>query len=389
MDPISLVAIAGILYAGKTLSDRPSKPPAPPAPGVVAHQQGAQPLFAQQMPVNQAPLAMGAEPTFDMMTGAYIPAGTGFMQKQAVGSFADVSPTSGRNPHGQPVYNYANRQDVSGKMNSVQPVEKQQIGPGLGLAASQLPAYGGFQQMYRVMPNNVNGYKLNTLPGRSGPAMSTVPKATLASKVTHGKPEKTAYLFERYPAVRGRAEGQGGNLTGMTGHQNFERTKRQTNRSVTTMRDDGLSYGPANSIVSDLAVQDNPTRNKGDMNQQRVNTVAAPGIANFEGGYQIAPTDIRPAVNRGKKDREGNAGRMNVRADPLNAIGALTAVKDNASTVVSGVQGPTSSANQTYVQDEYYQFNAYKGNVDPNSCNLGLAAKQLAGNPLAHTLARP
>ena len=144
----------------------------------------------------------------------------------------------------------------------------------------------------------------------------------------------------------------------------------------------------ANSIVSDLAMQDNPTRNKGDMNQQRVNTVAAPGIANFEGGYQIAPTDLRPAVNRGKKDREGNAGRMNVRADPVNAIGALTAVKDNASTVVSGVQGPTPSANQTYVQDEYYQFNAYKGNVDPNSCNLGLAAKQLAGNPLAHTLSR-
>lgn len=386
MDPMSVVAIAGILYAGKVLSEKPetSTPQAS-----TSNASGITPINQQSLQPDPGVSAyIGDEqPSFDMMSGPYIATGTGFMQKEAVKSFADVSPTAGRNPHGQPVYNFSNRQDVSGKMNSVQPVEKQYVGPGLGIGG-QIPAYGGFQQLYRVMPNNVNGYKLNTLPGRSGPAMSTVPQPTLASKVTHNKPEKTAYLFERRPAAAGRAQGQGGSLSGMTGHQNFERTKRQTNRSVTTMRDDGLSYGPANSIVSGLAVQDNPTRNKGDMNQQRVNDVAAPGITNFEGGYQVTPNNIRPAVNRGKKDREGNAGRMNVRGDPINAIGALTTVRDSANTTISGVAGPTGSANQTYVQDQYYQFNSYKGNVNPHACRLGLAAKQLAGNPLAHTLSK-
>ena len=271
--------------------------------------------------------------------------------------------------------------NIIGKnLNNVQPMEKRYVGPGLGIGA-EIPAMGGYQQLFRVMPNNVGGYKLTTLPGRSGPALSHVQQPTVQSTVQFNKPEKTAYLPQAYPPTRGRSSGQGGNNTGMTGRQNFERTKRQTNRSVTTMRDDGLEYGPASDLVSAPSIQDNPTRNKGDMSQQRINSVVAPGIANFEGGYEVAPTNIRPAVNRGKRDRGGNAGRMNVMAK--NA-GMVTAIKDSKSTEIRGVAGPTGWANQTYVQDKYYQLNPYKGMADPRTANLGLAKNVLRRNPLNH-----
>lgn len=368
MDPVSVAAIAGLVYAGKRLSD-----PAPP--------QQPMPFFGNNI---NTPTNNNEAPLYDSLTGPYVVPPQTQRQKEAVPSFGVVAPNAGRNPYGQPVYNLYDRQDVSGKMNSVQPNEKQYVGPGLGVGGS-VPAFGGYQQLYRVMPNNVNGYKLTTLPGRTGPASAIVKNQAKIGELTQERPEKVAAIWERRPPVKGRAEGQGGALTGMAGRQNFERTKRQTNRSTTTMRDDGLEFGAASRFISAPTVDDNPTRNKGDWNEQRVNDVAAPGISNFKGGYQIDPaltTGIRAAVNRGNKGRTGNAGRMNVRADPVNQIGSITAVRDSATTCLLGTPGPTAAVNQTYVKDKYYQFNPYKGQTNFHTNRLGLAKTQLSKNPL-------
>ena len=48
--------------------------------------------------------------------------------------------------------------------NNVSPVEKQYVGPGLGISPEQ-SASGGFHQRLRVMPDNVNGYRKNTFGG--------------------------------------------------------------------------------------------------------------------------------------------------------------------------------------------------------------------------------
>jgi hypothetical protein len=45
--------------------------------------------------------------------------------------------------------------------------------------------------------------------------------------------------------------------------------------------------------------------------------------------------------------------------------------------------GPTGVANQTYVKDKHYQFNAFKGNRDPRAADLGLAKRTNANNPYA------
>ena len=49
--------------------------------------------------------------------------------------------------------------------NNESPIEAQHVGPGLGLDYS-VPAAGGFQQFFRILPNNVNDYKANQLEGR-------------------------------------------------------------------------------------------------------------------------------------------------------------------------------------------------------------------------------
>ena len=130
--------------------------------------------------------------------------------------------------------------------------KKTLVGPGLGVGKN-VPAYGGYQQLFRVMPNNVNGYKLTTLPGRSGPAGDvTGGRRALEGKVTYNMPEKTAFLPARRPELPGRAQGQGGAVTGNPIRGNYEKTKRPTNRSETTLRQDGLEFNPAKSTVSAL-----------------------------------------------------------------------------------------------------------------------------------------
>ena len=374
MDPLSLAAIGGLIYAGRCLSTKENYEEKVPE---------QLPFFGNNI---NTPDQGAAQDQLDIRTGAYILPPQSQRQKEAVTNFADISPTSGKFVHGQPVYNLYDRQDTSTRMNNVQPLERQRVGPGLGIDPN-VPAFGGYQQLYRVNPNNVGGYKMNTLPGRAGPANPIVKRGAVVGELTQERPSRVVETWARRPPVKGRAEGQGGALTGTTGRQNYERTKRQTNRSTTTMRTDGLEYGPAGKFVPGLATQDNPTRNKGDLNTQRINDVAAPGIHSFHGGYKQDPaltTGIRAAVNRGKKDRSGNAGRMNVRMDPVNQNGSITATRISASTTLQGVQGPTTASNQTYVQDKYHKFNAYKGNKDFRSFDLDLAKRVNANNPLNH-----
>tara|TARA_Y100001936_G_scaffold106731_2_gene104843 strand:- start:9325 stop:10506 length:1182 start_codon:yes stop_codon:yes gene_type:complete len=388
MDPLSAVAIAGLVFAGKALSERKSEDyyssPNPPNGTFNAAQQIQTPPPARQANIYEQTIdreLSNRDSIADNVNRGQseLPA-----SKQELPSFAVVTPTSGKNPYGQPVYNMYDRQNVSGKMNNSQPMEKQYVGAGIGVGPN-VPAFGGYQQLYRVMPNNVGGYKLTTLPGRTGPANPVVKSQGKIGQLTQERPEKTAALFDRRPPVRGRAEGQGGALTGAMGRMNFEKTKRQTNRSTTTLRADTLGFGAASSYVPAQSLQDAPTRNKGDLNTSRINDVAAPGIYSFNGAYTqdaVLTTGIRPAVNRGNKDRPANAGRMNVRMDPLNQGGSLTAVRNSASTQIIGGAGPTGAGNQTYVKEKYQKNNAYKGNRDFRSCNLGLAKKQLANNPL-------
>lgn len=76
------------------------------------------------------------------------------------------------------------------RRNNETPVEKQRVGPGIGLDYS-VPAQGGFQQFTRILPNNVNDYKANQLEGRTnaGKWFTNHPTAQYIHGVKKDKPD--------------------------------------------------------------------------------------------------------------------------------------------------------------------------------------------------------
>jgi hypothetical protein len=272
------------------------------------------------------------------------------------------------------------------------------VGPGLGVNADT-PATGGFQQVFRVNPINVGEYRLTTLPGRSGPAADiTGGRGAVVGQLTHNKPETTAFLPSRLPTMAGRAQG----MSGAIPRASHQKTMRTTNRSETGHRADGLGFNGAKRMVSAQTMPQDPTRFKSDRNDQQFAyySHAAPGITNFNGAYsssvstqitnktneELMKYGFRPEDRRGKANRMGNRGRMNVRESALKQGGALTAVRSDTSRIDGRMNAANGGWTQNYQQKPFHQFNAYKGNENPNSRDLGIAARQLQNNPLSHSI---
>ena len=375
-DPISLAAIAGLIFAGLALSEKS----VPPTPKVVS--LGPSPV--QQMDEVPEFVERDFEPRVEVPS------------KMEMASFGDL----GRQQRsgGQEILNMRNRMYDTGRMNNLSPIEKQMVGPGLGVGADT-PAVGGYQQMFRVNPINVGAYKLTTLPGRSGPAADvTGGRRTGFGEMTHNKPETTSFLPERLPVLPGRAQG----ITALTPRQSHQKTMRTTNRSETGLRIDGLGFNGAKRFISAQAMPQDPTRFKGDRNdnQYGYHNQVTPGVTSFYGGYtnnaaaqltaknneELMKYGFRPEDRRGKANRMGNAGRMNVRESALKQGGRLTAVRSDTTRIDCRINPANGGWTQNYQQKPFHQFNAYKGNENPNSRNLDIAKNQLYNNQLAHSL---
>src|SRR5210317_1302106 len=372
-DPISLMAVAGLVYAGRTLSTK-SVPPPPKE-------------VSEPPPVVKAPI--------EIQNNNFQP-NIGVPQKREMESFADISRQ--QRSGGQEILNMRNRMYDQGRINNLSPCEKQLVGPGLGVSA-ETPAVGGFQQMFRVNPVNVGEYRLTTLPGRTGPAADiTGGRSAVVGELTHNKPETTAFLPERLPTMAGRGQG----MSGVVPRNEHERTKRTTNRSETGLRTDGLGFSGAKRFISAQTVSQDPTRFKSDRNDEQYShyNQPQPGITNFRGAYtnsaavkvaaktneELMKYGFRPEDRRGKPNRMGNAGRMNVRESALKQGGALTAVRSDTSRVDGRMNPANGGWTQQYKQKAFHKFNAYKGNENPNSRDLSIARRQLQNNPLAHSL---
>ena len=376
-DPISVLAIAGLIYAGRSLSTKSKTELYSPGVQVIAPGPGPSP----------------PQPEFkenDFVSRVAAPA------KREMESFADISRQ--QRSGGQEVLNMRNRMYDQGRMNNLSPIEKQLVGPGLGVGADT-PAVGGFQQMFRVNPVNVGEYRLTTLPGRSGPAVDvTGGRSAKVGELTHNKPETTAYLPSRLPVMAGRAQG----MTGVVPRSEHEMTKRTTNRSETGLRADGLGFNGAKRLVSAQTLAQDPTRFKADRNDEQYAYMnrPAPGIHSFHGAYtnsaaaqvtaktneELMKYGFRPEDRRGKANRMGNAGRMNVRESALKQGGQITAVRSDTSRIDGRMNAANGGWTQQYQNSTFNQLNPYKGNENPNSRTLDIAARQLKNNPLSHSL---
>src|SRR6056300_1039176 len=374
-DPISLLAVAGLVYAGRNLSKSPKSE---------APQAKAETEFVPEPEINVE------FKENDFLTR------TGIPHKREMDSFADISMQ--QRTGGQEILNMRNRMYDQGRMNNLSPVEKQLVGPGLGVDPS-VPAVGGFQQTFRVNPINVGEYRLTTLPGRSGPAADvTGGRSATVGQLTHNKPDTTAFLPSRRPTMAGRAQG----MSGVVPRNEHEKTKRTTNRSETGLRNDGLGFNGAKRFISAQTMSQDPTRFKSDRNDEQYTYTnrPAPGISNFRGAYESSAASkvaaktndelmkygFRPEDRRSKPNRMGNAGRMNVRESALKQGGRLTSVRSDTTRIDGRVNAANGGWTQQYKQKAYHQFNAYKGNANPNTCDLDIAKRQLQNNPLAQGL---
>ena len=97
---------------------------------------------------------------------------------------------------------------LGNKYDGVGPVDPLRVGPGLGLDPS-VPAAGGYQQFYRVYPENANSYRKTTLPGRTIPGMAPVGGAATVGLPTQRGEGKTVWDTCRRPLQEARASATG------------------------------------------------------------------------------------------------------------------------------------------------------------------------------------
>jgi hypothetical protein len=344
MDPLSLVSIVGLVFAGKRISDAKEEQqevPAMLAPQKIFRKDLVQyDQFAQQdQQLDQKNM------TPDIGRGF---SGDWRMRpKEIAPNMGDIVKNAGF-PFGQPVYDVSYRENVTNKMNNLNPSEKVYVGRGLGLDPTT-PAAGGFQQFFRIEPTNMNEEKLTTLPGTwGGPANSFIKSGgTTMGEITHHAKQTKAW---RRDPTQNRGQGQGGAITAPEGRPDFQKTRRTTNRQETGYRDDNLGDGPAQFSVGQ--------------------------------GYDSGLLNngmSRSTGNRVNPDRAANAGRMNVRQDPIGMIGAGTTTRLEASSLP--LRPADGSHGQRYVVPQYQKVNVFKGNAIQN--DFSLARDVRAKNPLA------
>ncbi len=343
MDPWSIAAVVGLVFAGKKLSDDYENDPQSPL------------AVKENCPVKRNPRdhyldymeSRNMTPDIGRRIGDVV-----LPPKCEIASLQDRKPQL---PFGQPVYNLYTRENISNKMNNLQPIERKNVGPGLGVNAD-VPATGGFQQYFRVLPNNVNDERLIQLPGTFGGPSDPVVKSApgLTGQLTQF-PEKLYY----YEPAQTSGHGQGGILRSPEGRPEHTKTVRATNRQTTEFRTDkdDLQYGPS---------QYNVYQAYGDVSSSTSST------------WKRLP---HVSDNRSKEDRAGNGQCMNVRADPLDAGGLITNLRREYATNEPGA--PNGSRFQQYKDAEYYKLNEFKSNPNPWTNNLSLAQDVLRNNPIA------
>lgn len=347
MDPFALAAVVGLVFAGKKISDAKEEQKAvepAPIPEQISKFDLIQYKFAQQ---DQQVDPLNTEPN----TGRGFSGQFRLPPKDAVPNLGDIVKDGKRFPFGQPVYTPdASREPVTNRMNNVNPADKVYVGHGLGLDPD-VPASGGFQQFFRIYPNNMNEERLTNLPGNwGGPANPLIKNGgTTMGEITH--PAKASKI-SHYEPMQTRGQAQGGAITGPEQRPDFQKTRRTTNRQETGKRSDGLEMGPSQYMVYEH--------------------------------YGSAYNDpMRWSKNRVNPDRSGNPGRMNVRADPSSAVGANTQTRLEGGSLP--VRPADASKGYRYLPPQYDKLNVFKGQADPRSSRLNLASNVLKNNPFNHT----
>lgn len=328
MDPVSLLAVVGLAFAGKKLSDEPE-----------VIQTNVLPKRTVDTTNRVVNGLTGTYQASDPIAGVLRP------NKEIQASFGEVTRDATKNVYGQPVYDLYNRQTISSKMNNLAPTEKMNVGPGLGVG-SNVASFGGYQQMFRVLPTNTNVQRLTQLPGGAGTPARLVkngPDPLDTTVLTQDRPNRVM-TWEPAP---GRAV-----VTGQEKRADYVKGSQATLKDQLVVRSDNDGLGN-------------------------------PQYSSLNAGHVIAPRDIRDVKRTSGPDIVGGPGRMNVRAGPSAALGGVTKQRLPPNSEYLNHKG--TQLDQKYVLPDGVNFNPFKDTPTPNQ-DLSLAKTQLASNPFNHPL---
>ena len=265
-----------------------------------------------------------------------------FYHKQEKVNFGDISDKANRTVGGQPVYDVAQREYVTNKMNNLNPNPWNKVGPGIGVGPN-VPAYGGKQQLFRVLPVNTNEHRLTQLPGRpQGPPTAPVFVGESRTVTAKNRPDKD---WTRVPGASAAIK------TAPPGRPEEVKGSFLTKKDQSLVRTDDLSTG-------------GPVYNVGL-------------------GHIVTGNNTDCTGNRGKPDRPGNRERMNVTDGPLARNGMVTSVR------IDAIEMPVNhgATKSTYLRTGIQEINAYKENPGPSEVYpLETAKKQLQNNPYNHSI---
>jgi hypothetical protein len=266
-----------------------------------------------------------------------------FYHKQEKVNFGDISEKANRTVGGEPVYDVSQREYITNKMNNVNPNPWTRVGPGIGVGPN-VPAYGGKQQLFRVLPVNVNEHRLTQLSERPGaPPASLVALGESRAPVAKNRPEK---VWTREP-TRGTFKNEA-----PPGRPAEVKGSFMTKKDQSIYRSDDLSTG-------------------------------IPGYNVGMGHIVTGKTGLGLSTNRENPDRAGNADRMNVTGGPLAQNGMITSVR------IDAIELPTQhgATKLSYARTEQQEINPYKEKPGPSEVYpLDTAKKQLQNNPYNHSI---
>lgn len=124
------------------------------------------------------------------------------------------------------------------KRHDLAPVEKVMVGPGIDLDPS-IPASGGFHDFARVLPNNVNDYKMHQLEGRvitqgyqlGGQQPTAYPGVGTAESKPYGVPNNKPTRFWAQPRLPTMTTKTSSAVTGDELRPNYDVTFKPNNAS--------------------------------------------------------------------------------------------------------------------------------------------------------------
>jgi hypothetical protein len=258
-----------------------------------------------------------------------------FFSKIENRNLADITDSGSRYTTGAPVYDISSREYVTNKMNNLNPNPWTRVGPGMGVGPN-VPAYGGYQQLFRVLPTNTNEHRLTQLPGRFvAPPGALVSEQALPSIVQKNRPEK------EYSVITG---------------------------------------GPNKVIKTAPPGRPIDVRGSRHVTRETYQSYVERPTWKLNDGYKVTKQSqlLHTRDNRSNPDRPGNPGSMNVRDGPLNAGGMVTSVRIDDNSVPVNHGGMT---NLVYGDIGIQETNQFKGNENPNIDTLDTAKNQLTDNP--------